>query len=522
MFAWFSGCATRPPVLLKFRSSKTFIILTVATAVFTDVFVYGIIVPVIPFSLRSRVGVKPDVIQQWISIFLAVYGAALLTTAPIAGWFADRSSSRRLPMILGLVALGGATVILCLAKSIAVLAVGRVLQGISASIPWVVGLALLVDTVGPDEIGQAMGYVGLSMSLSFLVAPLLGGVVFAKAGYYAVFAMAFGLISFDIFLRVVMIEKKVAARWLPVESTEPKSESLTIGDNRKSGADAGLDTNLAEKAQNATEAPAKELPEVNNSTSPAEEIVPAQAPTFVKRLISHLPPVVFLLTSRRLLSAIFGCLIQSSLLTAFDTILPLYVRDTFHWDSVGAGLIFLPIVAATLIGPVFGYLTDKHGPRWYATAGFALACPFLILLRLVRENTLEQKVLLCALLALIGICVTMMFTPMMAEITYAVNDKAQRRPPGYFGKNGAYAQAYGLFNMAWAGGCLVGPLLAGLVTQAHGWSVATLILGCVSMFTAIPIVIYTGGSIFKKTRHKKPDRQAQVATLESVEQQRQI
>ena len=354
MFAWFSGSSTRAPVLLKFRSSKTLIILTVATAVFTDVFVYGIIVPVIPFSLRSRVGVKHDVTQQWISIFLAVYGAALLMTAPITGWFADRTSSRRLPMILGLFALGGATVILCLAKSIAVLAVGRVLQGISATIPWVVGLALLVDTVGTDGIGQAMGYVGLSMSLSFLVAPLLGGVVFAKAGYYAVFAMAFGLISFDIFLRVVMIEKKVAARWLPVESTESKPENLAIEDNRKFDTDLELDNNEADEAQNATETPSKKRPELNSSISAAEEIVPAQAPTFVKRLASRLPPVVFLLSSRRLLSAIWGCMIQSSLFTAFDTILPLYVRDTFHWSSVGAGLIFLPIVVVSFSGPLFG------------------------------------------------------------------------------------------------------------------------------------------------------------------------
>ena len=83
-------------------------------------------------------------------------------------------------MLLGLLALGGATVIICLGKSIAVLAIGRVLQGISASVPWVVGLSLLVDTVGPDGVGQAMGYVGLSMSMAMLVAPLLGGVVFAE------------------------------------------------------------------------------------------------------------------------------------------------------------------------------------------------------------------------------------------------------------------------------------------------------------------------------------------------------
>ncbi|KAK3081186.1 hypothetical protein LTR53_020486, partial [Teratosphaeriaceae sp. CCFEE 6253] len=53
------------------------------------------------------------------------------------------------------------------------------------------------------------------MSLAILLAPLLGGVVFAAAGYYAVFAMAFGLIVLDVILRLFMIEKKIAVRWLP-------------------------------------------------------------------------------------------------------------------------------------------------------------------------------------------------------------------------------------------------------------------------------------------------------------------
>ena len=139
MFAWLTGSATHPPVLLKFRSSSTFIILTVSTAIFTDIFVYGIVVPVLPFALTERSGVQVDSIQTWISIFLAVYGAALLVAAPICGWVADRTSSRRSPLLVGLLALAGSTVMLCVGNSIAVLAAGRVLQGMSAAVVWVVG-----------------------------------------------------------------------------------------------------------------------------------------------------------------------------------------------------------------------------------------------------------------------------------------------------------------------------------------------------------------------------------------------
>lgn len=50
----------KAPRYLKVRSSKAFILLTVCVAIFTDAFVYGVVVPVIPFSLRDRSGVSED------------------------------------------------------------------------------------------------------------------------------------------------------------------------------------------------------------------------------------------------------------------------------------------------------------------------------------------------------------------------------------------------------------------------------------------------------------------------------
>ncbi|KAH9823750.1 Major Facilitator Superfamily [Teratosphaeria destructans] len=495
MFAWLTGSASRAPVFLEIRSSKTFIITTIAIAIFTDIFLYGIVVPVLPFALTSRSGVDPASVQTWISVFLAVYGAALLAASPFFGWLADKTESRRAPLLGGLLALAGSTVMLCVGNSIGVLAGGRVLQGISAAVVWVVGLALLVDTVGSDEVGQAMGYIGLSMSLAILLAPLLGGIVFDKAGYYAVFAMAFGLIGLDIVLRLAMVERKIAVQWLPEERIEIHGDA---GNDRSKGPDdvdvpcAGskLDTMLGSDLATTEKQPR-----------------PAAAPKLLEPTqpsIRHtrFPPVIYLLSSRRLLNALWASLMQAFLLTAFDSILPLYVRDTFDWTSLGAGLIFLPIVIASFAGPLIGNYSDKLGPRWFATAGFVLSTPFLVLLRLVHKNTLSQKIMLCAFLLLIGIGLTLVITPMMAEITYAVDAKARRRHPGFFGRNGAYAQAYSLFNMAWAGGCLVGPLL-GLIRERAGWSVTVLILGILSIVTAIPTVIWTGGSIWKQRAIEK-------------------
>jgi MFS family permease len=148
-----------PPAMLKFRSSDGFIIGTVALAVFTvrrpcegwgskfherhrltlvqDMFLYGVIVPVIPFALQSRSHVEHDQVQYWVSVLIAIYGASLLAFSPVCGWLADRGASRRSPLLLGLLALLGSTVLLQVGNSTGILIAGRVLQGASAAVVYV-------------------------------------------------------------------------------------------------------------------------------------------------------------------------------------------------------------------------------------------------------------------------------------------------------------------------------------------------------------------------------------------------
>jgi len=158
---------SKPPRLLKLRSSNFFIISTVAIAVFTDIFLYSVVVPILPFALEQRAGVAPKDTQRWTAIFLAVYGAALGIGSLVFGYLADKTTSRRMPLLLGLFALGGSTAMLCAGRGLALLLAGRILQGLSASVVWTVGLALLSDTVPKEEIGQAMGYATSAYSGKF-------------------------------------------------------------------------------------------------------------------------------------------------------------------------------------------------------------------------------------------------------------------------------------------------------------------------------------------------------------------
>ena len=305
-------------------------------------------------------------------------------------------------------------------------------------------------------------------------------------------------------LRLALIEKKVAARWKTQDDTPVSDES----EHENGVADAVSPKTLLDAPHGS-----EEILDEPDSASPRPQ-KHAQADPAIEEgtpWTSRLPPVVTLLASRRLDAALFGCLIQAALLTSFDSILPLYVRDIWGWDSIGAGLVFLPLTIPSFISPVVGWAADKYGTRWLSTAGFVLAVPPLILLRLVTHDSIGQKVLLCALLVVVGITLTLVLVPLMAEITYAVEAKAAKRPPGFFGKGGAYAQGYGLFNMAFAGGSMAGPLLAGLLRERAGWGTTALVLGCLSAFSAIPTLIWGGGSIFRARRAKKEKQEIGLA-----------
>ncbi|KAI4208277.1 MAG: hypothetical protein LQ346_000157 [Caloplaca aetnensis] len=438
---------------------------------------------------------------------------------------------------------------LCFGSHIAVLVAGRILQGISAAIVWTVGLALLVDTVGQKEVGQVMGYVSISMSVAILVAPLLGGVVYDRAGYYGVYYMAFALIVLDIILRMTMIEKKVAGKW-DREKEPISAPGLTEGENARPFSqrrdswpphpELVLHMTLSEKKlarkwtikdvrrpesynppeELVTPPGSKRISPLSNPDTIIEEPEPAshtnslshcqhqpESPSAASPIKDRKrPPVFILLSSRRLLSALYCALVQSALLTAWDAVLPLRVSKLFGWHSLGAGLIFLPLVLPSFIAPLVGAFSDKYGARLPATIGFVLSMPFLILLRIVDDRGKKQVVILCVLLALLGTALTIVMTPLLAEITYILNAK-ERHHPGLFGEKGAYAQAYGLFNCAFAGGMLVGPLWAGFVIEKSGWGIMCLSLGLLAVVSAVPAFLFTNGWIGSRKMEKSNEDQ---------------
>jgi MFS family permease len=116
-------------------------------------------------------------------------------------------------------------VILHLSHSIAGFVAARLLQGIAGALVVVSAFSLIGDAVPQERLGQTIGYLGSAIALGFLLGPFLGGIVYNAGGYNAVFWFAYPILVIDMVMRLVMIEKKVAAQW--IESNGDPESHLT-------------------------------------------------------------------------------------------------------------------------------------------------------------------------------------------------------------------------------------------------------------------------------------------------------
>ncbi|KAK5121389.1 hypothetical protein LTR85_005221 [Meristemomyces frigidus] len=473
------------PAGLQWRSNTVFIVATVAIGLFTDLFLYGLVVPILPYMLEDRVGLPPHRIQSTVSGLLAAYAGASVVFSPIAGILADRLPSRQAPFLLSLLALLGATIMLFLGTTLPVLVLSRMLQGISAAFVWTIGLALCLETVGPENLGKTIGSIFSFISVGSLCSPPLGGVLYAKTGYKGVFGIAFGVLAIDFIMRIIVIEKKIARKY-EVEDPDSVSDLNTTPNHQQDGA-------ADEERRDDEEQPLLGGKEDDEAVYQLSDKQP-----WIVRIIPILP----CLANPRLLTAFLVAFIQALLLGSFDATIPTVAKEYFNFDSLKSGILFVPLgVFDLLLGPLFGWCVDRYGTKPVGVIGYTFLVPVLILLRLPHPGGKDQVLLYGGLLALCGVGLAGIGAPSLVEAG-AIIEKYYEVNPEFFGETGPYAQLYGFNSMVFGAGMTIGPELAGELKQVIGYGNMNLVLAASCAVTAGLCFVYIGGTPRIFTRRK--------------------
>jgi multidrug resistance protein len=184
----------------------------VTLTTFTDIVDYSIAMPVLP-ALSRKLGASPTMI----GLLFASFGVTLVTVSMPMGAISDRVG-RKGPIVGGLIALVGASLLFAFADSLPWLFAARLVQGAADAVTWVVGFALVADRYDSNERGKVAGIVMMGTSFAVMIGPTIGGWLYEIGGIRLpfIFVAALGVVVIALFL------------WLQIPSRHEEVEHVPI------------------------------------------------------------------------------------------------------------------------------------------------------------------------------------------------------------------------------------------------------------------------------------------------------
>ena len=321
-----------------------------------------------------------------------------------------------------------------------------------------------------------------------LFAPVLGGVLYEKAGNSAVAALALGMLVVDFLMRVLVIEKKVAARYVnKLESCQEDYihvDEHNCSNENSDAANEGSNTETLDESS-----PLLRKDTSSGSPNDGYYIQQENRPAILRAV-----PILHCFRSPSLILTQVIALMQAIILAGFDATIPTHAHSLFGFTSLKASLLFVPLgLLNVIIGPIAGWAVDRFGTKPAAVIGYAYLVPALALLRIPTSEPMpQQSILYGGLLALCGVGMAIIGAPSTVEAG-AVVDRFHKRNPEVFGEQGPYAQLYGFNSMVFSAGLSVGPLAAGHLREQIGYGNMNAVLAAMSGITAAACYVWFGG-----------------------------
>jgi DHA1 family tetracycline resistance protein-like MFS transporter len=149
------------------RSALPIILLTV----FITMIGFGIVIPVLPVYAKQEFQLTPSQMGWLVGIFSLMQ----LVASPIIGKISDRVG-RKPVLILSIVGTAVGFFILGMAHTAWMLFLGRIIDGASGG-NIATAQACIADVTTPEKRTKAMGLIGATFGLGFIMGPALGGIL---------------------------------------------------------------------------------------------------------------------------------------------------------------------------------------------------------------------------------------------------------------------------------------------------------------------------------------------------------
>lgn len=355
--------------------------------------------------------------QQWIvDAYLLTLGSLIL----IAGSLSDLLGRKRI-LRLGLWGFAGASLLCALAPNSASLIIFRALQGIAGALLVPSSLALIVASFSGAAQGKAIGSWTAWTGISFILGPLVGGVLVDAASWRWIFAINILPIAVTLYL----------LRGITTVTDRPSSATVDfVGAILCALGLGGPVYALIEQSQYGWGSPLILIPLITGAILLVGFLLyERQAPQ------PMLPLGLF--RNRNFGVGNVATLAVYAGLTASVFLLVVFLQQVSGYSALAAGLSTVPVtIIMFLLSPRMGARAATHGPRLFMGAGpFVAACGFLLMLRLGAQVDYWTQLFPAIVLFGIGLSITVApltsailgdVIPAQAGIASAVNNAVAR------------------------------------------------------------------------------------------------
>ena len=147
-------------------------LIVIFTTVFIDLVGFGIVIPVLPFYAE---GTAFNATPRMVGLLFASYSIMQLIFSPILGGLSDKHG-RRPVLLLSIIGTGIGFLVLGLAKTVLMLFIGRILDGITGG-NISTAQAYIADITTKENRAKGMGLIGAAFGLGFIFGPAIGGIL---------------------------------------------------------------------------------------------------------------------------------------------------------------------------------------------------------------------------------------------------------------------------------------------------------------------------------------------------------